>query len=236
MRNVFLTVNKKVVALCLAVVLATVLCLGLILNSNIKPSAATPLNLTVVIDAGHGGADGGTVGDTTGITESELNLAFAKKLTKYLQNFGITVINTRNTMDGLYETFDENYKLNDMEKRKEIINNSGAQVLLSIHMNEFTSHYENGAQVFFKENNADGEQLANAIRDMLKANFDNARELALGGDFYILNCTNIIGCIVECGFLSNPTEEQNLQQDEYQNKMCYSIFCGIINYLNVVRY
>lgn len=180
--------------------------------------------------------DGGTVGTTTGITESELNLKYAKKLTTYLQQFGINVINTRETMDGLYDTFDENYKQNDMKKRSEIINNSNAQLVISLHMNKFTSSSENGAQVFYKDGDENGQKMANSIKTMLKANFDNARDLTLAGDYYILNCTNITGVIVECGFLSNPTEEVNLQKDDYINKMCYSIYAGIINYLGVVNY
>ena len=123
-----------------------------------------------------------------------------------------------------------------MQKRSEIINNSGAQLLVSIHMNKFTTNTEDGAQVFFKRDNQDSEKMANNIRDMLCANFENARELTLAGDYYILNCTNITGVIVECGFLSNPTEEQNLQQDEYINKMCYSIYAGIIKYIGRCNY
>ena len=102
-------------------------------------------------------------------------------------------------------------------------------------MNKFTQSSENGAQVFFEQGNKESEELANSIRDILVANFDNARKLTLAGDYYILNQTEPIGVIVECGFLSNPTEEKLLQQEEYQNKMCYSIFCGIINYLGVAN-
>lgn len=219
-----------------AVFLIFVFCFSFFICVNVQNVTATPLGITVVIDAGHGGMDGGTVGTTTGITESELNLKYAKKLTTYLQHFGINVINTRETMDGLYDTFDENYKQNDMKKRSEIINNSNAQLVISLHMNKFTSSSENGAQVFYKNGDENGQKMANSIKTMLKANFDNARDLTLAGDYYILNCTNITGVIVECGFLSNPTEEVNLQKDDYINKMCYSIYAGIINYLGVVNY
>lgn len=219
-----------------AVFLCVVFCFSFLISLNAQKTSATPLGITVVVDAGHGGADGGTVGSTTGITESELNLKYAQKLTTYLQNFGITVINTRTNMDGLYDEFDQNYKQNDMQKRAEIINNSNAQLLLSLHMNKFTSSSENGAQVFFKQEHAESEKMANSIKTMLKANFNNARDLTLAGDYYILNCTQITGVIVECGFLSNPQEEQNLQNEAYMNKMCYSIYAGIINYLGVVNY
>ena len=87
-----------------------------------------------------------------------------------------------------------------------------------------------------EQNHEDSQKLANSIRDILVANFKNARPLTLKGDYYILNETEPIGVIVECGFLSNPEEELNLQKEDYQNKMCYSIFAGIINFLDVVNY
>lgn len=228
-------VRKKMIFL-FAGFLIFVFSFGFLISSSVSTDAVAPLGITIVIDAGHGGMDGGTVGSTTGITESELNLRYAKKLTEYLQNFGITVVNTRETMDGLYGEFSEDYKQIDMQKRGEIINNSDAQLLVSIHMNKFSDSSSNGAQVFFKEGSQDSETMANAVRDMLRANFDNARELSLAGDYYILNCTDITGIIVECGFLSNPTEEQNLQNADYMNKMCYSIYAGIIHYLKVAEY
>ncbi|MGN1212573.1 MAG: N-acetylmuramoyl-L-alanine amidase [Christensenellales bacterium] len=227
---------RKKMYLMLALFLCVVFSFGFLVSLNVQNVTATPLGITVVIDAGHGGIDGGTVGSSTGITESELNLRYAKKLTEYLQNFGITVVNTRETMDGLYDEFNEDYKQNDMQKRSDIINGCDAQLVVSLHMNKYTSPNENGAQVFYKQGDEESQKMANSIKAMLQANFDNARDLALAGDFYILNCTNVTGVLVECGFLSNPTEERNLQTEEYMNKMCYSIYSGIINYLGIANY
>ena len=228
-------IKKKMLGL-FAIFLIVIFTFGFFATSVVQTDVVIPKNITVAIDAGHGGIDGGTVGTSTGVVESELNLKYAQKLTKYLENFGINVVNTRTDMNGLYDTPDEDYKLDDMKKRADIINNSGAQILISIHMNKYTSSSENGAQVFFKEGDENSKTLANSIRDVLISNFDNARNLTLAGDYYILNNTEPIGVIVECGFLSNPTEEQLLQDEEYQNKMCYSIYCGIIAYLGVIDY
>ena len=227
-------VRKKMIAL-FGVFLVIIFSFGFLLTSTITQNVSTPLDITVVIDAGHGGLDGGSVGVSTGITERDLNIVFAKKLTKYLEDLGITVVNTRLDKNGLYKEVTDDYKLVDMKNRADIINNSNAQILVSIHQNKFADSSENGAQVFFEQENKDSEQLANSIRDILVANFENARKLVLAGDYYILNETKPIGVIVECGFLSNPEEEKLLQNDEYQNKMCYSIFCGIINYLGVAN-
>jgi len=228
-----LIVRKKMIAL-FALFLTVIFGFGFLVSNAVHVDSSSPLSITIVIDAGHGGMDGGSVGKN-GTIESNLNLKFAQKLTKYLTDFGISVVNTRSDNNGLYEELTDDFKLVDMKKRAEIINNSGAQILISIHMNEFSSSSENGAQVFFEQDDTDSEKLANSIRDMLVANFENARKLTLAGDYYILNNTSPIGVIVECGFLSNPQEEANLNNEEYQNKMCYSIYCGIINYLGVAN-
>lgn len=208
---------------------------GYAMSQSVAETVASPIGITVAIDAGHGGIDGGCVGTTTGVTESELNLQFAQKLTKMLEGFGINVVNTRTDMNGLYDDFSKDYKLEDMENRIKKINDSDAQILVSIHMNKYTNSSQNGAQVFFKQGDQNSQQLAESIKNILTANFDNARKLALSGDYYILNNSNAVGVIVECGFLSNAEEEKNLQDEAYQTKLCYSIYCGIINYLGVAN-
>lgn len=170
------------------------------------------------------------------MTEREINLEYAKTLTKYLEDFGFNVVNTRTDTNGLYGNAKDDYKQVDMQNRAKIINGSDAQILVSIHMNKFTDSSENGAQVFFEQNNENSQKLAESIRDILIANFDNARKLVLPGDYYILNNTEPIGVIVECGFLSNPNEEKLLQEEAYRNKICYSIYCGIINYLGLSEF
>lgn len=224
---------KKRMIMSFGIFLAVIFLFGFAVTSTVSVNVANPLGITIVIDAGHGGLDGGSVGTTTGVTERELNLVYAQKLTTLLENFGFDVVNTRTDTGGLYESVSDDYKLVDMKKRADIINKSNAQILISIHMNKFTDSSENGAQVFFEQNNVDSENLAKSIRDIFVANFENARKLTLAGDYYILNNTTPIGVIVECGFLSNPTEEKLLQDDSYQNKICYSIYSGIINYLGL---
>lgn len=225
-------IKRKMIG-CFAIFLIVIFGFGFVFTKDLTASTTAPLGITVAIDAGHGGLDGGSVGVSTGITERDLNIVFAKKLTKYLEDLGITVVNTRLDKNGLYKEVTDDYKLVDMKNRADIINNSNAQILVSIHMNKFSDQSQNGAQVFFEQGNEDSKNLAESIKNILTANFENARKLVLAGDYYILNETKPIGVIVECGFLSNPEEEKLLQNDEYQNKMCYSIYCGIINYLGI---
>lgn len=210
---------------------------GFFLSYVVKAeTSATPLDITVVIDAGHGGIDGGSIGEQTGVTECELNLLYANKLEKLLTSIGINVVKTRNSLDGLYDSGSDNLKKSDMQKRKEIIERANAQLVVSIHMNKFSLKSENGAQVFYSDENDNGKVLADSIRDELVKRIDNARKLTLAGNFFIVKCTDIPSVIVECGFLSNPAEELLLQQDEYQDRLCYSIFCGIIGYLHVANF
>lgn len=211
-----------------------VLSLGFLVSSIVKQEAvASPYKLTIVLDAGHGGVDGGSVGSTTGITENELNLIYVNKLEKLLLSVGINVIKTRSNLDGLYSLGSENPKKEDMQKRKEIISNSGAQAVVSIHMNKFSLKSEKGAQVFYKTDDKNGKLFADTVMNELIGRIENARPLTLGGDFFICKCTTAPSIIVECGFLSNQEEEVLLQKEDYQDKFCYAVFCGIIRYFNI---
>lgn len=232
----YFVIRKKIFLIITLFVVLTV-SFGLILQKIVyTKTLASPIDISVVIDAGHGGIDGGSVGVNTGITENQLNLVYANKLEKLLRAVGINVYQTRTSLDGLYETADDNFKKSDMEKRKEIIENINPNLVVSIHMNKFSLSSENGAQVFYNEENENGKKLADNIRDELIKRIDNARELTLSGDYYMVKCTNIPTVIVECGFLSNPEEELSLQNEDYQDTMCYSIFCGIFRYLNIGNY
>ena len=228
------TSNKKMIAF-FGVFLVVIFTFGFIASNSVQTNIQTTKGITIVIDAGHGGPDGGSVGKN-GTIESDLNLKYAKTLANYLTGFGIDVIQTRNDENCLTDPNADNFKIEDMKKRVEIINKCGAQLLVSIHMNKFTQSGENGAQVFFKQDDEDSKRLADSIKNILITNFDNARKLTLAGDYYILNNTSPIGVIVECGFLSNEAEEKLLNTDEYMNKMCYSIYAGIINFLGVVNF
>ncbi len=186
----------------------------------------------VVVDAGHGGIDGGCVGKSTGVYESDLNLKYAYNLAKQLSNMNISVVLTRTDENGLYEKGVSNLKRSDMLKRKTIIEQNSPDLVISIHMNSFPLRSCKGAQVFYKSGNEEGKNLAQDIQSQMYGNIDNAKSQAKVGDYYIVNCTDIPSALVECGFLSNENEERLLQQEDYQNKICYAISCGIIKYLN----
>jgi len=197
--------------------------------TNSMPKA----EFTIVIDAGHGGRDGGAVGKTTGISESVLNLQYALCLKEACEQFGFDVVLTRSTMDGLYDESAANKKKSEMEKRKNIINNSNADLVISLHMNSFPLSSSEGAQVFYAKGSEQGFNLAKSIQNSLSKSFESARDYVTVGDYFVLNYSNIPATLVECGFLSNPEEEKLLQTEEYRKNFCYSILAGVINYFEM---
>lgn len=187
-------------------------------------------NKVVVIDAGHGGFDPGKTGSSN-INEKDINLKIATYLQQYLEQSGATVIITRSSDEALGNT-----KKNDMFKRKDIANNSSGDILISIHQNSFTSSKAKGAQVFYYKTSEEGKLLATYIQESLIDTLDknNTRLPKPNSDYYVLRTTQIPAAIVECGFLSNPEEEQKLNSDTYQQTTAWAIYKGILNYFDNV--
>ena len=192
-------------------------------------SSAASYDYTIVIDAGHGGIDGGVAGTLTNVKESELNLAVAYLLKHEIEKHGFRAVMTRTDKNGLYGLKGKGFKRRDMEKRKEIILKSKANMVISIHMNEFPLSSRQGPQVFFDKNSESSRLLAESIQKALNG-FTGNDHICLKGDYYILKCTSSPSVIVECGFLSNAEDERNLMKEEYQKKIATKIFEGILLY------
>ena len=184
----------------------------------------------IVLDAGHGGWDPGKTG-TNGKNEKELNLAVVEKLEEYLEMGGAKVILTREKDDALGAG-----KKADMAERKRIANESGADILVSIHQNAFPSARAKGAQVFYHSSSENGKILAECVQENLRSRVDgsNGRQAKENKDYYILRTTEIPAVIVECGFLSNAEEERLLNDGEYQEKLAWAIYCGILDYFEKI--
>lgn len=225
----FLTIKKR--TLCVILVGIILICSVVGVCYAVKAASSPKPQYTIVIDAGHGGRDGGAVGDITGITESELNLKYALQLKELCNTFGIGVVLTRSDMNGLYDETSQNKKKSEMEKRKNIINSSGADLMISIHMNSFALSSTQGAYVFYAKGDEEGKFLASSIQESLCQTFDNARKYVSIGDYFVLNYSKIPAALIECGFLSNPSDEKKLQDDEYCQTFCYAILVGILSYL-----
>lgn len=228
MKLKLLTIKKKTIIAFLLCFLALGAFCGAYfpIKANTSPK---PLH-TIVIDAGHGGIDGGAEGKTTGVAESDLNLAYAKTLKGLCEDFGIGVVMTRKNENGLYSPTASNKKKSEMEKRKQIIEDSNADLVVSVHMNSFKLSSCSGAQVYYASGNEQGKILAQNVQTSLHNSFKNAKKLPSVGDFFVLNCTSKPGILVEFGFLSNPQEEINLQNKDYMKSMCFSVLGGILEF------
>ena len=187
----------------------------------------------VVIDAGHGGTDPGKVG-VDGSLEKDINLAVAERLKTYLEQDDVKVIMTRETDTGLYSDTDSRKKMADMRNRCEIIEESGADLVVSIHQNSYHEESVSGGQVFYYRDSSKGKALAEILQDRFDyvLGDQNRRLPKANGNYYLLLHVKCPIVIVECGFLSNRKEAALLNSGEYQDKLAYTIHMGIMEYLN----
>ncbi len=191
---------------------------------------------TVIIDAGHGGEDGGAIG-VDGIIEKDLNLPIALEVAKLLKKEGINVVLTR---DGDYAIYSEEAKsirekkVSDIHNRFAIIEDTEDCVFVSVHMNHYDSQSCSGAQTFYSKNNADSKVLAQSIQSSIKKDLQPSNERQIKpatSSIYLLYYAQVPAVLVECGFISNPEESKQLQDSMYQKDMAKSICNGILDYL-----
>ena len=198
-----------------------------------KQSASSDRPFVVVIDAGHGGADPGKIG-INGSLEKDINLEIAQKLSWYLEQADVQTVLTRETDTGLYRDTDTRKKMADMKKRCEIIADSHADLVVSIHQNSYHEESVSGGQVFYYRSSEKGKRLA----ELLQKRFDyvlgekNRRLAKPNGNYYLLLHVKCPIVIVECGFLSNRREAALLGDKEYQDKLAWTIHLGILEYRN----
>lgn len=203
------------------------------LENTTQPVSAQPQKI-IVIDAGHGGEDGGATAN--GVSEKDVNLDIALKLRDLLTFSGYHVVMIRETDTSIYDasaqTISEK-KVSDLHNRLSIINSSEDNILISIHQNKFEQSQYSGAQIFYSDNNTQSSVLAESIRKSITGFLqpDNERELKVGGsNIYILDKATVPAVIVECGFLSNPDEAEKLSDDHYRTQMTFAIYCGFLEY------
>lgn len=185
---------------------------------------------TVVIDAGHGGKDAGTIG-IDGTNEKDINLEIASALYDYLNVCGINSMLIRN---GDYEFYNEGEGRNrsDLYNRLDFVNSVDNSVLISIHQNHFENEAEWGTQIWYSANNSESKILADSILNNVKEFLqpDNKREnKESDSSYYLLYKAKSPSIMVECGFMSNKKENSLLKDENYQNDMAFSILSGICN-------
>ena len=207
------------------------------LNKEITTeTVALPVtNRVIVIDAGHGTPDEGAESNN-GVTEAEINLRIALKLQNLLEQSGAKVILTRSNETAIYDidkkTLREK-KVSDIHNRVKIGNESSADIFVSIHLNKIPQNQYWGWQCFYNQNEKSkilAENLQNNLNEAIQK--ENKRIAMKLDTVYIMKNVEIPISIVECGFLSNEEEEKRLQEDDYQNRLAWGIYNGIMDYFN----
>ena len=194
----------------------------------------------IVIDAGHGGEDGGA-SSSSGILEKDINLSISMKVKSLLDVMGFKTVCVRNDDRLIYDSSCKTMrekKVSDIHKRLDIMNAHPGCIFLSIHQNHFTQSKYTGAQVFYSKNTPESAILAEYIQKSLKKNLqpENTRKIKPSGtEIYLLYHAKETAVMVECGFLSNGGEAELLNENEYQTKTALAIVSGLTEYLSNVR-
>ncbi|OGO79722.1 MAG: cell wall hydrolase [Clostridiales bacterium GWC2_40_7] len=217
------------------ILLATIYSLNLDTERVISTTVAENQK-TVIIDAGHGGEDPGKVSNYSDLREKDLNLIIAQKTRELLEKENFTVIMTRQEdrleyAEGTTNVIEK--RRQDLNRRKKIMDESGAAIVVSIHLNGFNQTQYYGAQTFYPPNSEDSKKLAEVLQKSIRDTCDpeNKREPQLKKDpIIILADLKTPTVIVECGFLSNAEEEKKLGTAEYQDKLAAAITLGIQEY------
>ena len=187
----------------------------------------TLLGKTIYIDPGHGGRDSGAV--YKNVYEKDINLIISKKIEEYLISKGATVYLTREKDTDL-STTSKNKKRSDLTNRAKLINESNANMYISIHLNYISNSKWQGLQIFYNSKHNENEIIANKITTYLKENSSNIREPKKENKYYMYKQIKVPGILIELGFLSNPNDRYRLTKEEYQDKLAQNIANSIEKY------
>ena len=232
-----LILNRKRIILMLSMVIVSVLAFTFYkadLNTKTVETVSLPVtNKVIVVDAGHGIPDEWAESNN-GTTEAQTNLKIALKLQNLLEQSGATVLLTRSDENAIYDLDSETLrekKVSDIHNRVKIGNESSADIFVSIHLNKIPQEQYWGWQCFYNQNDKSkilAEKLQENLNEAIQKG--NKRVPMKLDNVYIMKNVQIPISIVECGFLSNEEEEKLLLTDEYQEKLAWGIYNGIMDY------
>lgn len=221
-------------------IIAVVLIFLVFINASFTDSVVSNVSDTkplIIIDAGHGGKDGGAVAPD-GTQEQYLNLSIALKMNDYLIKKGYKTLLIRDDNNSIHDvnanTIKEQ-KVSDIRNRLRISENHKNSLYISVHQNYFTESKYSGTQVFYSPNNPESEVLASFVQKSVVKSLqpDNTRQIKkCDKSVYLMFKTNAVAILAECGFLSNPEELDKLKNEDYQQKIAQAICDGIIDYIN----
>ncbi len=199
----------------------------------VAENSSTEENTVIIIDAGHGGEDGGA-SSCTGVLESQINLQIALRLDDLMHLLGFQTKMIRTSDISIYTEGKSiaAKKVSDLKNRVKIVNETPGGILISIHQNTFPQGKYSGAQVFYNSN--DAKPLAQALQKAFVSTINSGsnRKSKQASGVYLMQRIERPGLLVECGFLSNPEEEASLRAGEYQQKICCVIACTLSQMLS----
>ena len=216
-----ISIKKSGLAFIVAIVFVVAISFGAMIGLRAKAVSSPIYEYTVVIDAGHGGIDGGVVG-SAGVKESDINLKMSRILEKELASRNIGVVMTRKSEDAL-----NNVKRLDMQARKKIIVEANPTAVISLHVNRFSDSSRRGVQVFYDDTGI-GKDFATLMQNYLNENINavygtRSNYEPIGGDLFITKCAKVPSIIIECGFISNKDDERLLLSQDYCEDLCKRI-------------
>lgn len=232
--------KKSIIAIITAflIILSAMLYLTFMANFSAAEASSMPITQkTVIVDAGHGGDDGGAIG-IDGTVEKEINLDIALKLEKILKFYGFNVIMTRTqdvmTCDDGLDSLRKR-KISDIHNRFELMRKNPDAIFISVHQNKFEDSSQHGTQVFYSGNDERSKELAEAIQTTVTLTLQRKNDRVVkksGSGIYLLYHAKIPAVLVECGFISNSDEVKKLKDESYRMKLAILIADGLLKYLS----
>lgn len=226
--------KKTLVSLLLIVAVCAISLFSAPARQVLFASANADKRPTIIIDAGHGGFDGGAVA-SDGTIEKDINLSIALTVSNFLKQSGFKVIMTREadvSTDDVESEQIASKKKSDLKNRLNLMKDYPNSVFVSVHLNKFTTSAASGSQVFYSKNEqakALGDSIQKNIINLLQPENTRVNKQATSSTYLLYNAT-VPAVLVECGFLSNKLELEKLKNEEYQRKMAFCIYCGILEY------
>ncbi len=233
--------NRRIIVFEIALVLIiSVISATVITDSGfLSASAGIGREKTIILDAGHGGFDGGAVAHD-GTVEKDINLNITLVVAKLLKQNGFRVIMTREndvSTEDVESSQIATKKKSDLKNRLNLMKDYPESVFVSVHLNKFTTSSASGSQVFYSKNEQAkslGDCIQKSIVALLQPDNTRVNKQATSSTYLLHNAT-VPAVLVECGFLSNKSELERLKTQDYQNKMAFSIYCGILEYFKGVK-
>ncbi len=232
--------KKSIIAIITAflIILSAMLYLTFMANFSAAEASSMPITQkTVIVDAGHGGDDGGAIG-IDGTVEKDINLDIALKLEKILKFYGFNVIMTRTqdvmTCDDGIDSLRKR-KISDIHNRFELMRKNPDAIFISVHQNKFEDSSQHGTQVFYSGNDERSKELAEAIQTSVTLTLQRKNDRIVkksGSGIYLLYHAKIPAVLVECGFISNSDEVKKLKDESYRMKLAILIADGLLKYLS----